>query len=253
MKILSYLSFKSDFASRFFGAVFLFLFVGLASAQTLTPISQIQGEGNISALDRKQVVTRGIVTALVRRGFYIQTPDAETDNNPKTSEGIYVFFNNETFSGGEIGNLVEVSGMVTEYRPRNERHALTLTEIVNPTVKVISKGNALPAPIVLTIAELNPKGRLDQMERFEGMRVKIDTLNVVAPTGGFVNEKSGVATTNGVFFGIAAGTPRPFRETGLDILTLWGDKLPQTTPAFDMNPELLRVDSDRKPAQNRLT
>jgi uncharacterized protein len=240
VEILRYKN-KADFVRAFFGALFLFLFVGLAAAQTITPISQIQGEGNTSPLNGKQVTTRGIVTAVVRRGFYLQTPDAEKDNNPKTSEGIYVFFNNESFSGGVIGNLVEVSGRVTEYVPRNERYALTLTEIVAPSVKVISKENPLPAPIVLTNADLNPKGRVDQLE---GMRVKIDTLNVVAPTGGFVNEKTGIATSNGDFFGVLPGTPRPFREPGLDILTIVFDKLPQTVPAFDMNPELLRVDSD---------
>lgn len=191
----------------------------------------------------KQVTTRGIVTAIVRRGFYIQTPDAEIDSNPKTSEGIYVFTNQDA-PNVSSGNLVEVSGTVTEYVPRAERIFLPLTEIVRPTVKVISKDNPLPNPIILTNAELNSQGKPDQMERFEGMRVKVEQLNVVAPTGGRVNEKTGEAATDGVFFGVIAGTPRPFREAGLDALTIIMDKLPSTIPMFDMNPELLRIDSD---------
>lgn len=222
------------------------LFASIFFAEAIfaqTPISQIQGDSNMSPLVGKQVTTRGIVTAIVRRGFYIQTPDAEIDNNPKTSEGVYVFMNQDAVNVS-IGNLVEVSGTVSEYTPRNERYFLPLTEITRPNVKIISKDNPLPKPIDLTNAELNSNGKIDQMERFEGMRIKIDVLNVVAPTGGRVDEKTGEAKTDGVFFGVISGTPRPFREPGIDFLTAFVDKLPNTTPVFDMNPELLRIDSD---------
>ncbi len=212
-------------------------------AQNTTPIAEIQGEIYRSPLDGKQVATRGIVTAVVRRGFYIQTPDAEADKNPKTSEGIYVFTNQDAINVS-LGNLVEVSGTISDYIPRAERYFLPLTEIIRPNVKVISKDNPLPKPIKLTLAELNPQGNIDQMERFEGMRVEIETLTVVAPTGGRVNEKTGEATSDGVFFGVIAGTPRPFREAGLDKLTIIVEKLPPPAAYFDMNPELLRIDSD---------
>lgn len=226
------------------GGLFAFILsVNTVFAQTAIPINQIQGEVYKSAMDGKQVTTRGIVTAIVRRGFYIQTPDAEADNNPKTSEGIYVFTNQDA-ANVALGNLVEVSGTVTEYIPRNERYFLPLTEIVRPTTKVISKDNPLPAPINLTNNDLNPQSKIDQMERFEGMRVKVELLNVVAPTTGFTDEKTGLATSNGVFFGVMGGTPRPFREAGLEVLTLIMDKLPNTIPFFDMNPELLRIDSN---------
>lgn len=244
MKTLIYKNFKENFAARYIGFLFVFLFVGLASAQTVTPISQIQGEGNLSAFDRKQVTTRGIVTAILKKGFFIQTPDAEADKNPKTSDGIYVFANDQMPSGIALGNLVQVEGTVSEYRPRNERYALTVTEITRPSVKVISQNNALPAPVVLTSADTDPKGKIDQMERFEGMRVRAETLFVVAPTGGYINEKTGEAKSDGVFFGVVAGIPRPFREPGIDGMVMWVDKLPPTTPFFDMNPELIRVDSD---------
>lgn len=217
-------------------------FLVAAYAQT-TPINQIQGENNISPLAGKDVTTRGIVTAIVSKGFYIQTPDAEADQNPQTSEGIYVFTNEEK-ADVKIGDLVEVGGVVSEYQPRQETYALKLTEITRPRVKTVSSNNPLPAPVVLTAKELTPQGKLDQLERFEGMRVKVNELTVVAPTGGYTNEKTGEAKSDGVFFGVIAGTPRPFREPGLDVLQIIIDKLPQTTPAFDMNPELIRVDSD---------
>lgn len=235
-------NFVRFFSVVLFSAFSVFCFSTVVSAQ-ITPISQIQGESNLSTFAGKQVTTRGIVTALVNKGFYIQTPDAEIDTNPKTSEGIYVFLNDDK-ADVALGDSVEVSGTVSEYQPRQEKYALKLTEITRPTVKNISKNNPLPAPLVLTAAELDPKGKLDQMERFEGMRVKVNELTVVAPTGGYTNEKSGATKSDGVFFGVVAGTPRPFREPGLDILQILIDKLPQTTPAFDMNSELIRIDSD---------
>ncbi len=225
------------------GIFTVFLSTSAIFAQNVTPISQIQGEVFRSAFDGKQVTTRGIVTAIVRRGFYIQTPDAEIDSNPKTSEGIYIFTNQDA-ANVTLGNLVEVSGTLSEFTPPRERYFLPLTEITRPTIKVISKDNPLPNPITLTTAEINPQGKLDQMERFEGMRIKVEVLNVVAPTGGRVSDKTGEATSDGVFFGVVAGTPRPFREAGIEGLIMIVDKLPNTIPYFDMNPELLRIDSD---------
>ena len=221
----------------------MFSAVSAATAQSVTPVNQIQGNTNLSPLVGKSVVTGGIVTAIVKSGFYIQTPDADADKDAATSEGIYVF-GNESVGSVTIGDAVEVSGTVSEYRPRNVNFGLSLTEITRPTVKVVSKNNPLPAPINLTIAEMNPKGKIDQMERYEGMRVKIGVLDVVAPTGGYQNEKTGEVKSDGVFFAVINGTPRPFREAGISLLTFLGDKLPPTTPVFDMNPEILRVDSD---------
>ena len=219
-------------------------FAAGVSAQALVPIGQVQGDGNLSTMVGRQIATRGVITAISSRGFYIQTPDAEIDKDPKTSEGIYVFTNERMPLGIAVGSLVEVAGTVTEFRPRNERYSLTITEITNPGVKILSKDNPLPAPIVLTANELSRQGKIDQMERFEGMRVKVEVLNVVAPTGGFEDRKTGEIKSDGVFFGVLPKTPRPFREPGLNVLTLLIDKLPETVPFFDMNPELLRVDSD---------
>ena len=96
--------------------VFIALTLSFAQPAT-TAINAIQGEGQVSPLAGKQVTTSGVVTALVKKGFYIQTPDAEVDKNPQTSEGIYVF-TNEAPTDMALGNLVRVTGTVTEYTPR---------------------------------------------------------------------------------------------------------------------------------------
>ncbi|MBK6750371.1 MAG: endonuclease/exonuclease/phosphatase family protein [Acidobacteria bacterium] len=215
-----------------------------AIGQKEMSIAAVQGDKGASPVDGQIVRVSGVVTAILKKGFYIQTPDDQIDKDPKTSEGLYIYGENSVGSVS-LGNLVQVEGTVTEFRPRTERIFLSITEITKPTVKVVSKDNPLPAPIVLTAADLDPKGKLDQMERFEGMRVTGDFV-AVAPTGGFTNEKTGISGSNGVFFVVLQGTPRPFREPGLGILQILVDKLPNTVPAFDMNPELLRIDSSQQ-------
>jgi len=215
--------------------------LGAAFGQKEYSIAEIQGDAGSSPHDKENVKIQGIVTAILKNGFYIQTPDAKADKDPKTSEGIYAYGQNSV-GLVSLGDEVSVTGTVTEFRPKTEKIFLSITEITRPDVKVISKNNPLPAPIVLTAADLDPLGKLDQMEKFEGMRVRADIV-VVGPTGGYTNSKTGVATSNGIFFATLQGTPRPFREPGIDILAAILDKLPRTTPVFDMNPETLRVDS----------
>ena len=159
-------------------SAFAFFGFSVSAFAQITPINQIQGASNISPFAEKQITTGGIVTAIVAKGFYLQTPDAETDGDAQTSEGIYVFTNNEK-ADVAVGDQLEVSGTISEYQPRQERYALKLTEITRPTVKIVSKNNPLPAPIVLTNAELAPTGKLDQLERFEGMRVAANELMIV--------------------------------------------------------------------------
>jgi uncharacterized protein len=214
------------------------------SQQLDTPINVIQGDDDISPRNKATISTRGIVTAIVKKGFYIQTPDAEIDKSSKTSEGIFVFTKDEPPAEAVVGNLVQVSGTVDEYRPSNDKYSLRLTQITRPRVQIVSKDNPLPAPVVLTAVDIDPKGAVNQMERFEGMRVKITSMTAVSATGGRVDDKSGIAYTDGTFFGVLTGTSRPMKEPGLDVLRVIAEKLPQTFPVFDTNPEMLKVDSN---------
>ncbi|HEX8566313.1 MAG TPA: hypothetical protein VF648_11760 [Pyrinomonadaceae bacterium] len=226
----------------------LFLSFSFAAFAKPRPISEIQGEKQTSPLEGKDVEVQGIVTARVRNGFYIQTPDGQDDKNPKTSEAILIFTGKEPSSDATIGNLVEVSGTVIEFRPKSEPVTLPITEISIPRgtdgIKVISKNNELPKPAVLTAIDLDPRGKLDDLERYEAMRVKVTSLTVTAPTGGRTDEKTAVSQTDGTFFGVLTGTPRPFREPGIEPFEALALKPPKTIAIFDGNPELLRVDSD---------
>ncbi len=213
-----------------------------ALAQKEVSIAEIQGEKSVSPLDNQQVKVRGIVTAILKSGFFIQTPDSEADKNPNTSEGIYVY-GRDSVGSVSIGDLAEVIGTVKEYAKKEESSIFPTTEISRPTVKVISKNNPLPAPVVLTSADLDARGKLDQLEKFEGMRVRADIV-AVAPTGATTDRKTDVNSSNGVFYATLQNAPRPFREPGVAVLKFIDLKLPKTTPLFDMNPEMFMVASN---------
>ena len=42
------------------------------------------------------------------------------------------------------------------------------------------------------------------------------TITITGATGGTISEPNASATTNGRFYGVVTGTPRPFREPGLE-------------------------------------
>lgn len=225
--------------------LFALLLSGLPLAGADVPIHGIQGAGASSPLVGQSVTTTGVVTALRTNGFYLQAPDGEADADPATSEGVLVFTSSAPPAAAAVGNRVRVSGSVVEYRPSADPASPPLTELGGSvSVALLSSGNPLPAPVLLTSADLSPAGPADRLERYEGMRVRVPQLLVVAPTGGSVNEEAATGRSNGVLVGVLPGTPRPFREAGADPLTPLPAGSPCCVPRFDGNPERLRVDTD---------
>jgi len=236
---------------------FLILFAAASSAiaQKDLSIAQIQGSKNVSDQVGQSVRTTGIVTARIRSGFFLQTADAKVDSDPATSEGIYVFTKDEPPAEAAIGSEVSVTGKVEEFRHRNENYGLTITEVNHfigrDQLRVISSGNALPKPVTLTHADFS-SNKIDQLEKYEGMRVFVPEMTAVAPTGGRVDAKTESVFSDGVFYAVLKGTPRPFREPGMSIVQFlgadekdrekWKKDVPRL-PIFDHNPEVLRIES----------
>jgi predicted extracellular nuclease len=215
----------------------------------LTAIHDIQGAGDVSPFVNTVVTTEGIVTARrFNNGFFLQAPDAEVDADSRTSEGIFVFTSSAPPAAAAVGNRVRISGMVQEFAPASDPTSPTETEITSPTVTLLSTGNALPAAITLTATNTDPAGPIDQLEPFEGMRVHVDSLVVVAPTQGTINEAAATSSTNGVYFGVIAGVARPFREPGIEVPDPLPPGSPCCIPRFDANPERIRVDSNGQAA-----
>jgi predicted extracellular nuclease len=233
----------------------LFVFASVTSAQKNRLISEAQGDKNVSPYVGETARLSGIVTARTRTGFFLQTPDDKTDNNPNTSEGIFVYTGSEPAAEATIGNLVSVTGMITEFRPKADQQTLPVTELSmkkgTDFISVESKGNTLPKPIVLTIEDFKPNV-IDELEKYEGMRVTAAELTVVAPTGGRVDESKGTSESDGTFYGVVKGLARPVREVGFDVYdyVMMSDKdkekIKKDTPKltlFDHNPERLRIES----------
>ncbi len=219
--------------------------ITLTVEPTVIAIHDIQGSGNVSPHAGELVATTGIVTGRKSNGFFIQTPDAEVDSDPNTSEGVFVFTSSTPPATAAVGNKVKVTGTVQEYIPTADPYSPPMTELSgSPTVTVLSTGNALPTPITLTATDTDPAGSLEQLERFEGMRVHVDSLTVVGPTLGSVNASSATATSNGVFYAVITGVARPFREPGVQVPNPLPAGSPCCVPRFDANPELLQVDGD---------
>ena len=174
-------------------------------------IHDIQGTGFLSPQNGNTVTNvPGIVTGVratgSSKGYWIQDPNP--DSNPATSEGVFVF----TSSAPTVaaGDSVLVSGKVQDFYPLASGDTvattsnLSITEIDQTGVSVLSSGNALPAPIVLgpgTVPDtyapdlgggniestpIQPaRSALDFYESIEGMRVEVDNARVVGPSDSF--------------------------------------------------------------------
>ena len=221
--------------------------LSVANEAVTTPsiqsIATVQGDGLVSAFAGRSVVVRGIVTALTREGFYLQSPDNGNDADRATSEGLFVFTGEVSEPNARIGNLVAVKGQVQEATSGASRHALSLTRIAAADVMLVASGQTLPAPVVLDAGELRANRSATWLERYEGMRVAVPGLTVVAPSGGRIDEASATAVADGTFYGVASGTARPFREPGLHVLEPAPQRAAANVPVFDGNPERLQVDS----------
>jgi predicted extracellular nuclease len=123
-------------------------------------VPQVQGSGAASPFDGELVTTRGVVTAKVGSGFFIQ--DQEGDGDPTTSDGVFVFSSHFAPSVN-VGDLVQVWGKVTEYTPTGAPHSVTELSFVDQ-VQVQGSGYAV------TPANLGDLPDVD-LTQYEGMLV----------------------------------------------------------------------------------
>jgi hypothetical protein len=200
----------------------------------------------LSPLVGQRVTTTGIVTAVLSNGFFIQARDVDADANPLTPEGIDVFTTaGQVPAAAALGNYVQVTGTVSTFPAASASHT-PATELTSPTVTLISTGNTLPTAITLDSSKLTPSGGLYQLTPYEGMRVSIASMTAISGTNGSItsaNEAAETATSTGYFYAVITGTPRPFREPGIDIRDTPIPGGPTGIAQFDDNPERILVDS----------
>lgn len=169
----------------------LLAFVAEACAQAVIPIGEIQGAAHRSPLEGREVTTEGIVTAVDKNGFCLQS--ARPDKFSETPEAIYVYWPN---SNVEVGNLLRIDGRVEEWKwGKEEDHNLTLTQLRGKNIDILSKRVALPGPMVLdTLLRNIPEAikkpgssfdpglnAMDFWESLEHMRVVFRDSMVIGP------------------------------------------------------------------------
>ena len=150
----------------------------VASNAPLTPISTVQGAGDVSPLATQTVTVRGVVvgdfqntaTSTRLNGFFVQ--QAVPDADPLTSEGIFVFAPGST-TRVAVGDYVQVSGVVTEFgqtagttAPPDSITQLAGTTAAPVAISICGSGVAVtPTPVTLPVADASA------LERYEGMLV----------------------------------------------------------------------------------
>ena len=178
---------------------------GTASAAQVTApkevknIGEVQGESHQSPLVGKEVVINNVVVTKTDegKGFYVQ--DKVSDNNPRTSDAVYVASKDKV----ESGDLLKVQGTVKEgymeeYSVKQGQTfkkpagSLTVTQIINATITKLGKAEL---PKALNISEKMPKDivdntptkynpeteALDYWESLEGMLVEVTKPKVTGP------------------------------------------------------------------------
>ncbi|MCU1251455.1 MAG: hypothetical protein JWQ49_4484 [Edaphobacter sp.] len=186
------------------------------------------------------VMTSGIVIGVKSNGFYLEAKNADT--NPATPEGILVYTASTVLpSFVQVGAEVQVTGKVNTFPATG---LIRGTEIDGPqTFTLLSTGNPLPAPVQITAAMDSPSGPITQFSRCEGMRVAISSVTTTSGTDASLNESVETNTSNGQFYGVVTGVPRPFREPGIGVTDTVFGPVPAGVPIWDANPELLNFDS----------
>lgn len=129
------------------------------NAQPLAGVShtipQIQGNGAASPYVNTVQTTEGVVTLKVATGFFIQ--DVNGDGDPTTSDGLFVY-TGTAGNNAVVGDLVRVTGGISEYTPTGA--ANSYTEMQNVTALVSQGRGPAIVPTNITL----PNANLGQVE-----------------------------------------------------------------------------------------
>jgi uncharacterized protein len=175
---------------------------------SFTPIHTIQGNGPATpvagAVSTEGVVVGDFEGTAAAGGFYLQTPDAEADADPMTSEGIFVY----TGSGNlvSVGDKVRVTGYARERFDQTTINGSNSNSSAVTGILTCSSGNALPAATDVTL----PFADANAPERYEGMLVRLPQSLVIAEY--FNYDRYGEI----VLANPLTGESRPFTGTAID-------------------------------------
>jgi len=157
---------------------------GYGDTAVTTQIGAVQGPGLASPLAGQTVTVEGIVSGDFQSGD--STPAADlsgfyllgsADGDADTSDGLFVY-EQTSMVDVAVNDRVRVTGKVTEFHSE--------TQLIAADVEVLGRSRANPVPLTLPgDVTINSDGYpIADLERFEGMLVRIDQPLTVSETYG---------------------------------------------------------------------
>jgi len=147
----------------------------------ITPIRDLQGEGLKSPFAGQQVTTSGVVTGVVRRGFFLQTPNKPWDG--KGSDAIFVYSREWN---ALLGAELELTGMCVDYIKHDT--AKPVTQLRFESAKIVNTDADGVEAITLT-QEFLPPDSLELavlLNSLEAMLVAVESgQTFVAPSNNY--------------------------------------------------------------------
>lgn len=113
----------------------------------MIPIREIQGDGLYSPLAGQTVLTEGVVTGIVRKGFFLQTPGVEHDG--VRSDAVFVY---SSHWQPAINHRIQITGIVVDYVKADD--GKPYTQIKFDQVKPLSDVEEEVPPFWLTLENL---------------------------------------------------------------------------------------------------
>ncbi|MGZ5403099.1 MAG: ExeM/NucH family extracellular endonuclease [Nocardioides sp.] len=155
--------------------------VVVSDQDAVTPINTIQGDGAASPLVGERVNVEAVVTSLITSadvldGFFLQEEDADSDGNPATSEGIYVFCRNACPKDLAAGDRVRVNGEVAEFNNTTQIDAA----FGDGSFELLGPDAPLPTAAVVSLPADASTEDPATFEDVEGMRTTISTTMAVS-------------------------------------------------------------------------
>ena len=146
-----------------------------ATVVKITSIAAVQGNADASPLVDQAVTVIGVVSGDFQNddaddsrnlgGFFLQS--ITPDDDPETSDGVFIFDGDDPAVDVVAGQLVQVTGTVNEW--------FSETQIIPETIAITGEGEASPVELTLPVnTSLNSDDiRIPDLERFEGMLVRL--------------------------------------------------------------------------------
>lgn len=141
-------------------------FSPVACSASDTPIGQLQGSGAGTPFSGQTFTVQGVIVgdyegSAAFRGFFLQNTPENDDDNAATSDGIFVFVDDNS-TARQVGQVVQVTGPVSEFNNQTQISVSTPAT----QIELCGEGSITPTEISLPLSDA-------ERERYESMLVKL--------------------------------------------------------------------------------